>query len=254
MEHATPPTTAAFVIIDDSNWRSLPVNLSDLSRQRDVTPHIVVLDQTDSGVGRVEGATVVRLGPGVSSGESLHAGLDATAARLVALCVPGVRSLPARFGRQHAELTLNPHIDAVTSNLVLVDEQGCLVAEANPYKAAEAPTPFWQAGTMFRRSALATAGRSPDFPEDLRLYLQLRARGRTRHLDQVLSVASKVNFDEAIEGSLRDALAVRKISPPIQPPSHRRPAARPHRTAGLVQERSASDALDRMIREGAFDR
>ena len=247
-------TVAVLIPVDDTTWRSLPLNLADLQRQRDVQPHIVVLDRTESGLGAVEGVTVVAVGAEASLGDAIHSGLRQTSAALIAISLPGVRSLPTRLSRQRADLSLNRHIDMVTSNIVLVDDDGCLVAEASPDKAEEAPTPFWQAGAMFRRAALARIGQSSDLPVELFLYMRLRAQGRIGHSEVVYSVATKASFDEAIEGSLQDALAVRKISPPIAPRNDRIARERARFDARLTRQPSVTDALDRMIREGTFDR
>ena len=254
MNHTSAKTVAVLIPVDDTNWRSLPLNLADLRRQRDIQPHVVVLDRTESGVGEIEGVSVVPVGAEASLGDAIHAGLRRTPAEFIALSIPGVRSLPTRLSRQRADLSLNRHIDMVTSNLVLVDEDGCLVAEANPDKAAEAPTPFWQAGSMLRRSALARIGQSSDLPVELFLYMRLRNQGLIGHSDVVYSVATKVAFDAAIEGSLKDALAVRKISPPIAPSQDRLARERVRFDKRITQQTSVTDALDRMIREGTFDR
>jgi hypothetical protein len=188
-------------------------------------------------------------------GDALHAGLQATPADLIALCIPGVRMLPKRLLRQRAELSINRHIDMVSSNLVLVDEQGRLVAEANPDKADEAPTPFWQAGTMIRRAALGRVGRSADLPVELFLYFKLRSSGRILHMEEAFSVIDEAVFSQAIDGSIKEALAIRKVSPPILPRTADRFAAERVRfDASLVASSSATDALDRMIRDGSFER
>ena len=254
MSHSPTKTVAVFIPVDESNWRSLPLNLADLRRQRDVQPHVVVLDQTESGLGEIEGVSVVPVGSESSFGDAIHAGLRKTPAEFIALSIPGVRSLPTRLSRQRADLAINRHIDMVTSNLVLVDEDGCLVAEANPDKAEEAPTPFWQAGAMFRRLALSRIGRSSDLPVGLFLYMRLRSQGRMGHIDAVFSVATKSSFDEAIEGSLQDALSVRQISPPITPPDDQWKRERVRFDDRLMSQTTVPDALDRMIREGTFDR
>ena len=254
MSETPTKTVAVFVPVDDTNWRSLALNLADLQLQRDVQSHIVVLDRTESGVGKIDGVSVVALGPDASLGEAIHAGLRRTPAALIALSIPGVRSLPTRLSRQRADLSLNRHIDMVTSNIVLVDEDGCMVAEANPDKAEEAPTPFWQAGAMIRRTALERIGQSADLPIELFLYMRLLSQGRIGHSEVVYSVAPKSTFDEAIEGSLQDALAVRKISPPIAPPDDRFARERVSFDARMARQTSVTDALDRMIREGTFDR
>ncbi len=247
-------SVAVFIPVDEDNWRELPLCLADVKAQRDITVQAVVLDRTDSGVGRVNGATVVRLGPEVSLGDAYRTGLENTAADLIAICVPGVRMLPERMLRQRRDLTLNRNIDLLTSNLVLIDEDGCLVAEANPHKAEEAPTPMWQSGVMIRRGALARIGRSDDLPVELFLYMRLRSRGRTGHLDQPLSVAQESEFSAMIEDSLRDALSVRRITPPIQPPVDHWRQVRRTFDARLHPQLTVSDELDRMIRDGRFDR
>ena len=254
MNSPSTKTVAVFIPVDDTNWRSLPLNLADLRRQRGIQPHIVVLVRTESGVGEIQGVSVVSVDGEASLGDAIRAGLRRTPAEFVALSTPGIRSLPTRLSRQRADLSLNRHIDMVTSNIVLVDDDGCLVAEANPNKAKEAPTPFWQAGSMFRRSALSRIGQSPDLPVELFLYMRLRAEGRIGHSDVVYSVATKSAFDEAIEGSLQDALAVRKIAPPIAPPDDRIARERARFDERMAQQTSVTDALDRMIREGTFDR
>ena len=50
MNSPSTKTVAVFIPVDDTNWRSLPLNLADLRRQRGIQPHIVVLDRTESGV------------------------------------------------------------------------------------------------------------------------------------------------------------------------------------------------------------
>ena len=247
-------SVAVFIPVDETNWRELPVCLADAKAQRDVSLQIVVLDRTDSGIGRLSDAEVIRLGSDVSLGDAYRTGLDNTAADLIAICVPGVRMLPERMLRQRRDLALNRHVDLLTSNLVLIDEEGCLVAEANPHKAEEAPTPLWQSGVMIRRGALAKIGRSDDLPVELFLYMRLRNQGRTGHLDQPLSVAQESEFSLLIEDSLRDALSVRRITPPIQPPVDHWRQVRRSFDARLRPQLTVSDELDRMIRGGHFDR
>ena len=247
-------SVAVFIPVDENNWRELPVCLADIKAQRDVSLQVLVLDRTDSGIGRVSDATVIRLGSDTSLGDAYRTGLENTAADLIAISMPGVRMLPERILRQRRDLALNRHIDLLTSNLVLIDEDGCLVAEANPHKAEEAPTPFWQSGVMIRRGALARIGRSDDLPVELFMYMRLRSQGRTGHLDQPLSVAQESEFSLIIEESLRDALAVRRITPPIQPPVDHWRQVRRKFDARLHPQLTVSDELDRMIRGGHFDR
>jgi len=247
-------TVAVFIAVTEDNWRSLAVNLSDLQRQRDICPHVVILDSTESGIGAVEGTSVVRLEPDTSFGDAIHEGLKKSPAELIALGVVGVRMLPNRLVRQRTDLSINQHIDLVTSNLVLLDEEGRLAAEANPHKAQEAPTPFWQAGVMIRRNALARIGRSADLPVDLFLYMKLRSEGRTGHMDVALSVASLSEFNANIEDSLEEAMSIRNIRPPIGPNTDKWAKERVRFDERLAQQTSVTDALDRMIREGSFDR
>ena len=247
-------TVAVFIPVDDDNWRSLALNLADIRRCRDVRPHVLILDRTESGIGEVDGASVIAVGRSPSLGDAFHAGLMASPAEFIALSIPGVRVMPNRLARQRADLSINRHIDMVTSNLVMVDKSGCLVAEANPEKAEEAPTPFWQAGVMIRRRALARIGRSADLPVELFLYIKLKASGRTSHMDQVFSVIEESEFQASIEGSLKEALAIRRISPPIAPRTDRWVAERVRFDERLAASSSVTDALDRMIREGTFDR
>ena len=247
-------SVAIFIPVDDTNWRELPLCMADIQAQRDVSLQVVVLDRTESGIGRVSEASVLRLGPGTSLGEAYRAGLEQTAADLIALALPGVRMLPERIVRQRRELTLNRNVDLLTSNLVLTDDDGCLVAEANPHKSEEAPTPLWQSGVMIRRGSLARVGRSDDLPVELFLYMRLRSQGRTGHLEQPLSVAQEAEFSLMIEDSLRDALSVRRITPPIQPPVDHWRQVRRRFDARLRPQLTVSDELDRMIRGGHFDR
>jgi hypothetical protein len=253
-EPSSPNAVAVFIPIDEGSWRDLPLALADIKAQRDVTPHVIVLDRTDSGIGRLVDATAIRLGPDVSLGDAYREGLKHTAADLIALCMAGVRMLPERLARQRRDLALNRHVDFLTSNLVLIDDDGCLVAEANPQKAEEAPTPLWQSGVMVRRGALARIGCSEDLPVELFLYIRLRSQGRTGHLDQPLSVASESEFSLLIEDSLREALSVRRITPPIEPPADRWKQVRRSFDARLHPQLTVSDELDRMIRDGHFDR
>lgn len=247
-------SVAIFVPVDETNWRELPLCMADIKAQREVSVQVIILDRTDSGIGRMSEATVVRLGPDVSLGDAYRTGLKHTSSDLIAISMPGVRMLPERILRQRRDLTLNRHIDLLTSNLVLIDEDGCLVAEANPQKAEEAPTPFWQSGLMVRRGALARIGRSDDLPVELFLYMRLRSQGRTGHLDQPLSVAPEQDFSLLVEDSLRDALAVRRITPPIEPPVDHWRQVRRKFDARLHPQLTVSDELDRMIRDGRFDR
>jgi hypothetical protein len=107
---------------------------------------------------------------------------------------------------------------------------------------------------MIRRAALSRIGRSSDLPVELFLYFKLRSSGRTGHMSQVFSVVEEDEFNAAIEGSLEDALAIRRISPPIAPRSDRWVAERVSFDERLTSSSSVTDALDRMIREGTFDR
>ena len=117
--------------------------------------------------------------------------------------------LPNRLTRQRTALVINEGADLMTCNLVLVDGQGQLTAEADPEKADEAPTPFWQAGVMIRRAALDRIGRSDDLPVELFLYMRLRSQGKTSHLPDALTVADADEFFDRVEDSLKDALATR---------------------------------------------
>jgi hypothetical protein len=254
MNSNSAKSVAVLMVVNEDNWCRAAVNLADIRRQRDVQAHAVVLDQTDSGIGAIDGASVVRVNPEASYGDAIREGLKRTPANLIALSIPGIRMLPNRLVRQRAELSINQHIDLVTSNLVLLDSAGHLAAEANPQKAQEAPTPFWQAGVMLRRRALGRMGRSADLPVDLFLYLKLRSEGRTGHMDAVFSVASQDEFNARIEGSLEDALAVRSIRPPIGPRTDRWADERVRFDKRLSNHTSVSDALDRMIRDGSFNR
>lgn len=247
-------SVAVFIPTDDSNWRHIAVNLADVKRQRGIEAAVVVLDRTTSGVGHVAGATVVHVGPETSLGDAYRAGLRHSKADFIALAIPGIRMLPNRLTRQRTALVINESVDLMTCNLVLVDDQGRLTAEADPQKADEAPTPFWQAGAMVRRAALDRIGRSDDLPVELFLYMRLRSQGKTGHLPDALTVADADEFFEHVEDSLKDALAIRKISPPVPPVRDRFADETRSFDAHLGSNGSVSDALDRMIREGTFDR
>ena len=247
-------SVAVFIPTDDSNWRHVAVNLADVKRQRGVDAAVVVLDRTTSGIGHLAGATVVHVGPETSLGEAYRLGLQHSKAEFIALAIPGIRMLPNRLSRQRTALVINEGVDLMTCNLVLVDEQGRLTAEADPEKADEAPTPFWQAGTMLRRAALDRIGQSDDLPVELFLYMRLRSQGKTGHLPDALTVADADEFFDCVEDSLKDALAIRKINPPVQPVRDRFADASRRFDAHFGRETSVSDALDRMIREGTFDR
>ena len=123
-----------------------------------------------------------------------------------------------------------------------------------PWPADEAPTPFWQAGVMIRRTELNRIGRSDDLPVELFLYMRLRAQGRTGHIDTVLTVGHAGDFFALIEDSLKEAMAIRNINPPIRPSPDKFANDRRAFDARLNPKSSVSDALDRMIREGTFDR
>ena len=247
-------SVAVFIPTDDSNWRHVAVNLADVKRQRGVDAAVVVLDRTTSGIGHLAGATVVHVGPETSLGEAYRVGLQHSKAAFIALAIPGIRMLPNRLSRQRTALVINEGVDLLTCNLVLVDGRGRLTAEADPEKADEAPTPFWQAGTMLRRTALDKIGLSDDLPVELFLYMRLRAQGKTGHLPDALTVADADEFFDGVEDSLKDALAIRKINPPVQPVRDRFADASRRFDAHFAGETSVSDALDRMIREGTFDR
>ena len=150
-------------------------------------------------------------------------------------------------------MVLNPNIDLVTSNLALIDGEGCLAAEANPLKADQAPTPFWQSGVMLRRSALTRVGQSSDLPVELFLYLRLKTQGRTSHLATPLSVMSKTAFDTRMDQSLNDACAVRLVHPPIAPRDDKWSQVRQNLDAHLLNQPSHLDEVERMIRDGSFD-
>ena len=254
MSHTRSNTVAVFIPIDDTNWRHVAVNVADIRRQRDVSAHIVVLDRTVSGIGHIDGTTVVHVGADASIGEAYKVGLKSTRAELIALGIPGVRSLPNRLTRQRTEMVINDGIELLTCNLVVVDNDGCLTAEADPDKADEAPTPLWQAGTMVRRDTLNRIGQSDDLPVELFLYMRLRSEGRTGHLPAALTVADADEFFALIEDSLKEALAIRKITPPVAPARDRFAENRREFDAALLNDGSVTDALDRMIREGTFDR
>lgn len=254
MSTESTKSVAVFIPIDDANWRQLAVNLADIKRQRNASVHVVVLDRTTSGIGRVGDATVASLGRDCSLGEAYRAGLKHTNAGLIALAMPGVRMLPNRISRQRTAMAINPDADLITCNMVLVDDHGRLTAEADPDKADEAPTPLWQAGAMIRRTALGRIGQSDDLPVELFLYMKLRSQGRTSHLNEALTVADAEWFFGLIEDSLKDALAIRKISPPIAPARDRFAEASRTFDHHVTGTGSVTDALDRMIREGTFDR
>jgi len=107
---------------------------------------------------------------------------------------------------------------------------------------------------MIRRNALSRIGKSADLPVDLFLYMKLRSEGRTGHIDMALSVASQAEFNANIEGSLEEAMSIRTIRPPIGPNTDRWVKERVQFDEKLAQQTSVTDALDRMIREGSFDR
>ena len=67
-------------------------------------------------------------------------------------------------------------------------------------------------------------------------------------------MADADEFFDRVEDSLKDALAIRKISPPVQPVRDRFAVESRRFDAHLGGTPSVSDALDRMIREGTFDR
>ena len=212
------PEVAAFVQVVDGQQPLLAMALHDLRGQRDVALEIVVLDRTTDGDVDGEGNTVVRLGPKVSVGEAHRTGLNHTHAKVIAWHVLGVRNLPTRMAMQHAELMRDEGMAMLTTNLVLTDPDGQIVALADPKKALDAPTPLWQSGVMIRRAALARVGRSGDLPVELFLYSRLKSHGRTGHIAEPLCVVDEARFQVEQRQSLTDAAAIQRIHPPIAPP------------------------------------
>lgn len=244
---------ATFINVDDSNSVHLPLAMADLKQQRDLQFQVLILDRTSTGLGAVDGAKLIPLGPGVSIGDAYRQGLKDTDADIIAWVIPGVRCLPKRLSKQRTAMALNPTIEMVTSNLALMDEQGCLAAEANPLQADQAPTPFWQSGVMLRRSALTRIGQSSDLPVELFLYLRLKTQGRTSHIATSLSVMPKSLFDARMDASLNDACAVRQVHPPIAPRQDSWSQVREDLDAHLLNQPAHLDQVERMIRDGSFD-
>jgi hypothetical protein len=211
------PQIAAFVQVTDADRHLLPVALHDLSHQRDVQLDIIVLDRTTEG-GLAEGDhIVVRLGPDASCGDAHRAGLNHTRAVFIAWHVLGVRNLPTRIHIQWQQLSSDARISMVTSNLVLTDEAGRIVALANPDQARDAPTPMWQGSVLVRRAALARIGRSADLPVELFLLMRLRSHKAVAHVAEPLCVAQESVFSAQRRQSLTDALAIKRVIPPIAP-------------------------------------
>jgi len=211
------PHIAAFVQVTDAQQAFLSMALHDLRHQRDVDLDIVVLDRTTQGDLEADGATLVRLGPDISVGEAYRAGLNHTRAKSIAWHVLGVRNLPTRLRLQWEHLEQDEGLALVTTNLILTDEQGRIVALADPKKALDAPTPLWQSGVMIRRAALARIGRSSDLPVELFLYSRLKSHGRTGHLAEPFCIAEESRFQALQRQSLADAAAVQRIHPPVAP-------------------------------------
>jgi len=161
---------------------------------------------------------VVRLGPSISVGEAHRAGLNHTRASIIAWHLLGVRNLPTRMRIQWEQLQQDEGIALLTTNLVLTDRSGRIVAMADPKKALDAPTPLWQSGVMIRRPALARIGRSSDLPVELFLYSRLRAHGRTGHIAEPICVVDESRFQALQRQSLSDAAAVQRVHPPVAPP------------------------------------
>jgi len=212
------PFIAAFVQVVDGEESLLPVALHDLRHQRDVDLDIVILDRTTAGLPEDLGATLVRLGPDTSVGEAHRAGLNHTRAQIVAWHTLGVRNLPTRMRIQWEALEADEGIAMVTTNLVLTDELGRIVAMADPKRALEAPTPLWQSGVMIRRPSLARIGRSGDLPVELFLYCRLRAHGRTGHIAEPICIVEESRFEALRRQSVTDAAAVHRIQPPVEQP------------------------------------
>jgi hypothetical protein len=211
------PQIAAFVQVLEGQQALLPMGLYDLRHQRDVDLQIVVLDRTAAGGLQAEGATLVRLGPSITVGEAHRAGLNHTRAKIIAWHLLGVRTLPTRMKLQWEQLDQDESLAMVTTNLVLTDPKGRIVALADPKKALEAPTPLWQSGVMIRRAALARIGRSGDLPVELFLYNRLRSHGRCGHIAEPICIAEESRFESLRRQSLTDAAAVQRIHPPIAP-------------------------------------
>jgi hypothetical protein len=211
------PHIAAFVVVSDTDKHLLSVALHDLRHQRDVRLDIIVLDRTTDG-GLPEGEhTVVRLGPDATVGDAHRAGLNHTRASFIAWHVLGVRNLPNRIHIQWTHLIANRDISMITTNLVLTDESGRIVALANPAEAGDAPTPLWQGGVLLRRAALARIGRSADLPVQLFLLMRLRAHDRVLHVAEPLCVAQESDFSALRRKSLDEAMAIKRINPPVAP-------------------------------------
>ena len=181
--------------------------------------------------------SVVSVGAEGSLGDAVHAGLRRTPAEFIALSIPGFEStdttLPAASGP-----LLNRHIDMATSNSSS-SMRRMPRCRGQPRWAAEAPH-LLQAGSMlvvphWRRSAVRSAGRA--LPHTGQNWASSSS-------DVVRSVATKVTFDEAIEGSLKDALEGAVIPPPIasaQTDSRESVSASTSEYAAT----SVTDALDR---------
>ncbi|MAY80445.1 MAG: hypothetical protein CL930_06620 [Deltaproteobacteria bacterium] len=244
---------AAFISVDDDNRIHLPLALADLAQQRDLQFQILILDRTRAGLDLIAGTKVIPLGADISIGEAYRTGLKNTDADIIAWVTPGVRCLPKRLSKQRTSMALNPHIDLITSNLALIDNEGCLAAEANPFKADQAPTPFWQSGVMLRRSALTRIGQSQDLPVELFLYLRLKSQGRTSHIAAPLSVMPKTDFESRMGESLNDACAVRKVHPPIAPREDTWTQVRQNLDSHFLNQPAHLDQVERMIRDGSFD-
>ncbi len=92
-----------------------------------------------------------------------------------------------------------------TCDLWLTDADGQFIDRSSPAAMGEAPGPFWHAGVVLERDALATIRTAAFRPVELELYQRLHSARRVVHVEEPGVCVARERFDRAWERSRDDA-------------------------------------------------
>ncbi|MEL6346980.1 MAG: hypothetical protein AAFV53_27955, partial [Myxococcota bacterium] len=187
---------------------------ANVSRQRGVQTELVVVDFTDDGDLRFDGADIVVRSPSISRGEALKAGADAATGDFWALSDGRCWRLPNQLARAVEAINAYPQAMMVVSDYNL-SQNGDRFSHTVNFKGLGAhPPPGWMAGALMRPAAAEAISQKAFWPTELQLLQTFRSRQQVLHIAEPLFSIETAAFEAGSYDAGVDAAVIQASQEP----------------------------------------
>ena len=153
----------------------------EIEEQRGVDAELVLVHRGPGPTPDVVGARVVRSDLTARS-QAWQVGVAAARGEWVAWTDLDTEMLPTRLRHGVDRLRACPEADWVLCDFFQSDARGQFVERVDPSRMGDAPAPYWFAGVIGTRRSFEGLDASQFRPNELALYLELRAAGRVERV------------------------------------------------------------------------